>query len=696
MHDPIPSSWNDDRARGLSEQELLLYRSNLLGSDLRITNFGGGNTSAKVTMQDPLTGEPVEVLWVKGSGGDLGSMGLDGFATLYLEKLEQLRAKYRGLEHEDEMVGYYPHCTFGLNPRPASIDTPLHAYVPRRHADHVHPDALIALAAAADGERLTREIFEGELGWLPWQRPGFDLGLRIGELARAHPELCGVVLGGHGLMTWADDAKECYELTLRVVNRAAAYLRKRMTGRPSPFGAPRRQALAPAERRAFAARFLPVLRGRLGVQERKVGHFDDSEDVLELVNAERAAELAGRGTSCPDHFLRTKIRPLFLHVDPAADSLEAITARLDEAVAAYREDYRAYYERCKEPNSPPMRDPSPVVVLIPGLGMITMAKDKTIARQAAEFYENAVHVMKGAMGVSDYVGLPEREAFRIEYWELEEAKLRRMPPEAAMSRRIVLVTGGAGGIGRAVARRLLREKACVVLTDLDEAALAEAEGELREEFGRDPVRSVPCDVTDERSVQDAVAHAAVEYGGLDVLVCSAGLASAAPIVDTSLELWRRNQDVLATGYFLAAREAFGVFLQQGTGGSIVFVASKNALAASPQASAYCAAKAAELHLARCLALEGGPEGIRVNSVNPDAVLQGSKIWRGSWRKERAAAYGIEESELEEHYRKRSLLQRSVLPEDIAEAVYFFASEASAKSTGNVLNVDAGNATAFPR
>lgn len=695
MTELVPDLWSDADCRGLSEPELLLYRSNLLGSDLRITNFGGGNTSAKVITADPLTGEDVEVLWVKGSGGDLGSMALDGFATLYLNKLESLKGLYRGLEHEDEMVGYLPHCTFNLNARPASIDTPLHGFLPYQHVDHMHPDAVIAIATAEGGEQLTKEIFGDKIGWLPWQRPGFELGLALERKARAEPHLEGIVLGGHGVINWGATSKECYQTSLRIINAAAEHLARRTEQASAVFGGPRSESLTQQERRDFAAEILPALRGKLSVEERKVAHFDDRPEVLRFVNSARAAELAAMGTSCPDHFLRTKIRPLF--VGRAVDaSATQVAEGLDALLAEYAADYRSYYERCREEDSPAMRDPYPVVVLVPGVGMFTFAKSKTIARQAAEFYVNAIEVMRGATVLTEYQGLDEKEAFRIEYWALEEAKLRRMPPEQSLSRRIALVTGAAGGIGRAIAERLLQEKCCVVLSDIDEISLVSTQRELAEQFGSDQVHSVPLDVTDESTVKAACRQALLQFGGLDVVVCCAGLASAAAIEDTSTELWQRNLDVLATGYFLVARETFTIMKEQNVGGSIVFITSKNAMAASPQASAYCTAKAAELHLARCLALEGGPLGIRVNSVNPDAVLRGSKIWSGEWRKARADAYDISEGELEEHYRKRSLLKRSVYPEDIAEAVYFFAADNSNKSTGNILNVDAGHPGAFPR
>lgn len=701
MDDPIPNLWNDEGCAGFTPAELLLYRSNLLGADLRITNFAGGNTSAKIRMRDPLTDEEADVLWVKGSGGDLGSMKLDDFATLYLDKLLALERRYRGREREDELVGYLPHCTFGLNPRAASIDTPLHAFLPFRHIDHLHPDSVIAVAATRRGGALVREVFGGEIGWLSWQRPGFDLGLRLREKCAREPHLKGIVLGGHGLMTWGQTSKACYEASLRVINRAAEHLARSASGERAVFGVPRVPPLPEVERRELVARLMPLLRGKLSTRERKIAHFSDAPEALEFASSARAKELAAIGTSCPDHFLRTKIKPLYVDRAPGpgypgSDPIEGLRTELDALIAAYRRDYAAYYERCKRLDSPPMRDPSPVVILLPGVGLLTFARDKPMARQASEFYLNAIRVMRGACLIDEYVGLPEAEAFGIEYWPLEEAKLKRLSPERSLSRRVALVTGGAGGIGKATARRLLQETACVVLTDIDSAGLASAGEELGREFGQDLVRWVTCDVTDEHAVAQACRLVATEYGGLDILVCCAGLASSAPVEETTLALWQKNLDVLTTGYFLASREAFRCMREQGLGGSIVFVASKNALVASPNASAYCTAKAAVLHLARCLALEGAPHGIRVNTVNPDAVLRGSKIWDGEWRKERADTYGIAESELEEHYQKRSLLGRAVYPEDVAEAVYFFAADLSAKSTGNVLNVDAGHAASFPR
>ncbi|TBW41389.1 bifunctional rhamnulose-1-phosphate aldolase/short-chain dehydrogenase [Siculibacillus lacustris] len=687
--------WDDGLAASMSEAERLRYRSNLLGSDRRITNFGGGNTSAKIVETDPLTGAAVEVLWVKGSGGDIGTIGLDGFATLYMDKLALLKGLHRGPAHEDETVERLAHCTFGLNPRAASIDTPLHAFVPFCHVDHMHPDAVIALAASKDGEAATAAIFGSEIGWLPWRRPGFELGLTLERFVRDHPQAVGVILESHGLFTWADSAKACYATTIRIVNRAIEAIAAATAGRPA-FGGPARRALAPAERREVAAVLMPAIRGLISADEAKVGHFDDGDTVLDFVTSAELHSLAALGTSCPDHFLRTKIRPLVIDFDPESPDLAATIGGLAAAVAAYRDDYAAYYDRCRHPDSPARRDANAIVHLVPGVGMITFAKDKATARIAGEFYVNAINVMRDAARLSAYVGLPEREAFDIEYWALEEAKLRRMPKPRRLAGKIALVTGGAGGIGRAVAERLLRDGACVMLADVDAPSLLAAEAELAARHSADVVRGVTLDVTREDQVAAAFAATAVAFGGLDILVSNAGIASSAPIDETDLALWNRNMDILSTGYFLVSRQAFRLMKTQKIGGAIVFVASKNGLAASPNAAAYCTAKAAEIHLARCLALEGAEFAIRVNTVNPDMVLRGSKIWSGEWRAQRAAAYAADPADLEELYRKRSLLKRSVFPEDVAEAVAFFVGDESSKSTGNILNVDAGNAQAFPR
>ncbi|MER8747397.1 bifunctional rhamnulose-1-phosphate aldolase/short-chain dehydrogenase [Mesorhizobium sp. M0659] len=691
----LANLWDDAKAKGLSEPELLVYRSNTLGSDKRVTNYGGGNTSSKIRQKDPLSGAEVEVLWVKGSGGDSASIKLDGFATLYMDKLQALKGLYRGVAHEDEMVGYLPHCTFNLNPRAASIDTPLHAYVPKPFVDHMHPDAIIAIAAAKDSKALTKEIFGDAIGWLPWKRPGFELGLWLEKFCVEHPEAKGVILESHGLFTWGDTPKECYETTISVINQAIEWFERRSEGL-AIFGGEVVKSLDAAERRAIAARLMPRIRGLISEKSHKLGHFDDSAAVLEFVNSRDLRPLAALGTSCPDHFLRTKIRPLVIEFDPAKPDVEAVIARLADDIAEYRVGYQAYYDSCKHPDSPPIRDPNAVVYLMPGVGMFTFAGDKATARISGEFYVNAINVMRGASTVSSYVGLPAQEAFDIEYWLLEDLKLQRMPKPKSLAGQIALVTGGAGGIGRATANRLLREGACVVLADIDETALASANDELAKAYGKDFVRPVLINVTAEEQVISGFAQTAVEFGGIDILVSNAGLASSAPIEETTLALWNKNMDILSTGYFLVSREAFRLFRAQKIGGNVVFVASKNGLAASPNAAAYCTAKAAEIHLARCLALEGAEAQIRVNVVNPDAVLRGSKIWTGEWKEQRAAAYKMSTDDLEEHYRSRSMLKRSVFPEDIAEAIYFLASDMSAKSTGNIINVDAGNAQSFTR
>ncbi|MCB1377981.1 MAG: bifunctional rhamnulose-1-phosphate aldolase/short-chain dehydrogenase [Alphaproteobacteria bacterium] len=683
----VPSLWDDAKAAALDEPGLLLYRSNLLGADLRITNFGGGNTSAKVVMKDPLTGQDATVLWVKGSGGDIGSMKLDGFATLYMDRLESLKGLYNSLDQEDAMVHALNHCIFDLNPRAPSIDTCLHGYVPYAHVDHVHSDAVIAIAASQDSERLTREIFGEEMGYLPWQRPGIDLGIKLGEMAKANPHFVGVVLGSHGLFTWGRSSRECYDTTLRIINKTAVWLEG---NRQKPaFKGEKVPSLSDGDRRAVALRMMPEIRGRISKHEYKVGHFVDSPEVLEFVNSNALEALAPLGTSCPDHFLRTKIRPLIVPHD--ADG-----AALDRLIEDYRAGYAAYYERCKHPDSPAIRDPNAVIYLVPRVGMLSFAKDKATARIASEFYVNAINVMRGASGVSAYVGLPEQEAFNIEYWLLEEAKLARMPKPRSLQGRIALVTGGANGIGAAIARKLLAEGACVTLADIDERALEETSAQFAKAHGKDNVLAVRMDVTSEDAIVKGFEDTVARFGGVDIIVNNAGIAIPAPFEDTTIEIWNKQMAILGTGYFLVGREGYRIMKRQALGGSIIIIASKNGMVASPGTSAYGAFKAAEIHLGRVMAAEGAPHGIRVNTVNPDAVLRGSKLMSGDFRMSRAESLKIRPDELEEHYRKRSLLQRSVFPEDIAEAVYFFASDASFKSTGNILNVDAGHIASFTR
>ena len=678
--------WNAAEADGLDEAGLLLYRSNRLGADLSVTNFGGGNTSAKLADRDPLSGEAVEVLWVKGSGGDLGSMGMDGFASLYLDRVRGLEALYRGHIFEDEMAGLLPHCTFGLNPRPASIDTPLHAFIPHRHVDHLHPDAVVAIAATHESRDLTRRIYDEEVGWLPWQRPGFDLGLRVGEAVRANPHWRGLVLEGHGLFSWGATARDCYDNSIDLIARAARALNAVTPALPVP---PSGDAVLLA-----AIRHLRPLLGR---RRPVVCEALSRDDVRAFTASPELMLEAARGTACPDHFLRIKPWPMILDAAPLSgpDAGAYVTAALD----AYRARYSAYYDRCRHADSPALRDPDPVVVLIRGIGALAFAPDRTAARIAGEYFVNAMAVIRGALTLGDYKPLPEQEAFDIEYWALEEAKLKRQPVPKPFAGQVAYITGAAGGIGRAVAEQVLTRDGCVMLTDIDAERLAVVEAELRARFRPDLIRSAIIDVADEASVVRSFDRCTEAFGGVDIVVANAGIASSAPLVETSLDMWQANFRVLSEGYFLTAREAFKAMKGldgMGRGGAIVFVGSKNALAASANASAYSSAKAAELQLARCLALEGAPFGIRVNVVNPDAVLRGSNIWTGEWRTSRAAAYNLHEDQLEDFYTQRSLLKQPVLPEDVAEAVIFLASAAAAKSTGNILNVDAGNAQAFTR
>ncbi len=691
----LDNRWDDARAATLGPAELLVYRSHLLGGDRQITNFGGGNTSAKLVEQEPLSGARVNVLWVKGSGGDLAEITLDGFATLYMDKLLELPRLYRGAADEDAMVGYYAHCAFNLNPRAASIDTPLHALVSYAHVDHMHPDAVIAIAASSDGRALTSQIYGNEIGWLPWIRPGFELGLQLQQFARENPAARGVILESHGLFTWGNTSKQCYSTTIEVINRAIRWLSAH-SNKGGGLAPEIIALLSPARRKHIAAVVMPRIRGLISATGYKVGHFDDGPAVLEFVGSRAFSHLAALGTACPDHFLRTKIRPLALPFDASAEDEQALIARLPAAIDAYRRDYAAYYERCRRDASPPMRDPDAVIYLVPGVGMFSFAGDKTAARIASEFYINAIHIMRESSRVSTYRPLEEQAAFDIEYWLLEEAKLKRMPARKALAGRIALITGGAGGIGLASARRLLDDGACVVLTDIDQSPLDEAVDQLQAQYGKDSSVGLWSDVTDEAAIGALFRDAACHFGGIDICVSNAGIASAAAIEETSLAIWRHNMDILSTGYFLVSRECVRLMNAQDIGGSIVFIGSKNALVASPGAAAYCTAKASELHLARCLALECAPAGIRVNVVNPDAVLRGSRIWQGEWAEQRARQNHTTPDKLEEVYRNRSLLKRSVYPEDIAEAVAFLASDRAAKSTGNIINVDAGNAAAFTR
>jgi rhamnulose-1-phosphate aldolase/alcohol dehydrogenase len=692
--------WDDEYAQQLAGDEvaLLLYRSNILGSDLRITNYGGGNTSCKVMDKDPLTGEEVEVMWIKGSGGDIGTLKKSGLAALYVDRLRDLEKVYRGIEHEDEMVELFNHCIFDLASKAPSIDTPLHGFLPFKHIDHLHPDAAIAIAAAKDGKKITQELFNGSIGWVEWQKPGFDLGLQLRECLEQNPGIRGIMLGSHGLFTWGDTAKECYINSLDVIETCANYLEENYGKNRAIFGGQKIESLDPKERQVQAAKIAPVLRGFCSSERHMVGHFTDDHRVLEYINSNDLEKLAPLGTSCPDHFLRTKIQPLILNLDKN-DDLSDVTA-LKEKLAPLFEDYRAmyteYYENCKHPNSPAIRDRNPVIIIYPGVGMFAFAKDKQTARVAAEFYTNAINVMKGSEAVSEYTSLPRQEAFNIEYWLLEEAKLQRMPKPKSLSGRIALVTGSAGGIGKAIAKKFAEEGAVIVLNDLNAERLAGTKKEFEEAFGNDNVVSVPLDVTNEEQIRVAFEKACLNYAGVDIVVNNAGLSISKSIEDHTEKDLNLLYDVLVKGQFYVTQQAVRVMKSQGIGGDIVNIVSKNGLVSGPNNAGYGSAKAAQLHLSRLNAAELGVDKIRVNVVNPDAVISDSNIWAGGWAEGRAKAYGVSVEELPAFYAKRTLLNEVILPEDIANACFAFVGGLLKKSTGNVLNVDGGVAMSFVR
>ncbi|MEU6073764.1 bifunctional aldolase/short-chain dehydrogenase [Micromonospora sp. NPDC047074] len=675
-----------------SEVQALVARSNRLGADPTTTNYAGGNTSAKGRAADPATGGPVELLWVKGSGGDLGTLTEAGLAVLRLDRLRALVDVYPGVEREDEMVAAFDYCLHGRGGAAPSIDTAMHGLVDAPHVDHLHPDAGIAVATAADGPELTKAIFGDRVLWVPWRRPGFQLGLDIAAVARANPQAIGVILGGHGITAWGATSEECERHSREIIRTAQAYLDER--GRPEPFGPviPGYEPLPPDQRRVRAAALAPVLRGLVSTDRRQVGHFTDSDVVLDFVARERHPALAALGTSCPDHFLRTKVRPMVLDLPPTAPLADTV-ARLTRLHAAYRDDYRAYYERHAGPDSPPMRGADPAIVLVPGVGMFSFGANKQTARVAGEFYVNAVNVMRGAEAVSTYAPIDEAEKFRIEYWALEEAKLARLPRPKPLATRIALVTGAGSGIGRAIAHRLAAEGACVVVTDRDAAAAERVAGELG---GPDVAVAVPLDVTDAPAVADAVRAAVLAYGGLDLVVNNAGLSLSRSLLDTTEADWDIQHDVLAKGSFLVSRETTRILVAQGMGGDIVYVSSKNSVFAGPNNVAYGAAKADQAHQVRLLAAELGGHGIRVNGVNPDGVVRGSGIFADGWGAQRAAVYGVPEEKLGEFYAQRTLLKREVLPEHVANAVFVLTAGDLSHTTGLHIPVDAGVAAAFLR
>ncbi len=692
--------WDEAKASAIAGDEvaLLVYRSNLLGADLRLTNYGGGNTSCKAVAKDPLTGKDVEVMWVKGSGGDLGTMTKGGLAALYVERLRNLKNIYRGIEHEDEMVALFNHCIFDLDSKAPSIDTPLHGFLPFKHIDHLHPDAAIAIAAAKDGKRITEELFEGKIGWLDWQRPGFDLGLKLRKCVDDNPGIRGIMLASHGLFTWGDTSYDCYVNSLEVIEKCAEYIGEKTAKKPAVFGGGVMKPLPEAERRKKAAALFPVLRGYCSSHAKMIGHFTDDERVLEFIDSKDLARLAPLGTSCPDHFLRTKIRPLVLNLksDEDLSNLESVDKKIGPQFEEYRKMYAEYYNTCKHANSPAMRDANPVVILYPGVGMFTFAKDKQTARVAAEFYINAINVMRGAEAISEYISLPRQEAFNIEYWLLEEAKLARRPKPKPLSGRVALVTGSAGGIGKAVAEKFANEGACVVITDNDPKRLDGASKDFGKKYSSDGFVASSIDVTDGASVSKAFDAAVLAFGGVDIVVNSAGLSISKPLEEHTEKDWDLLYDVLVKGQFLVTQKGVEIMRKQGFGGDVVNIVSKNALVSGPNNAAYGSAKAAQLHLSRLNAAELGKDKIRVNVVNPDAVIAGSKIWSGAWAEGRAKAYGIKVEELPAYYAKRTLLNEIILPEDIAAACFAFVGGLLGKSTGNVLNVDGGLSAAFVR
>ncbi len=692
--------WDDAVAASMAGDEvaLLVYRSNLLGADLRLTNYGGGNTSCKANAIDPVSGKESEVMWVKGSGGDLGTMKRNGLAALYVDRFRSLKNVYRGLDHEDEMVALFNHCIYDLDSKAPSIDTPLHGFLPFKHIDHLHPDAAIAIAAAKDGEQITKELFGGKIGWVKWQKPGFDLGLQLKQCLDENPGIRGIMLGSHGLFTWGDTAYESYINTLEVIEICANYLEEKISKQTAIFGGQKLESLDTSNSLNVAAAIAPVLRGFCSSQTKMIGHFTNDARVLEFVNSNDLVRLAAMGTSCPDHFLRTKISPLVLNlaIDEDLLDIEKLKAKISPLFDAYREMYAQYYNNCKHPNSPAIRDANPVVILYPGVGMFTFAKDKQTARVAAEFYINAINVMKGAEAISEYTSLPRQEAFNIEYWLLEEAKLQRMPRPKSLSGRVALITGSGGGIGKAIAKRFAEEGACVVLNDNNAERLAEAKSEFIALFGKDSVAADILDVTGASTIDNTIQTAVLAFGGIDIVVNNAGLSISKTIEDHTEKDWDILYDVLVKGQFLVTQKGIAIMRKQNFGGDVINIVSKNALVSGPNNAGYGSAKAAQLHLSRLNAAELGKDKIRVNVVNPDAVISGSNIWSGGWAEGRAKAYGITIEELPKYYAGRTLLNEIILPEDIANACFAFVGGLLKKSTGNVLNVDGGIANSFVR
>ncbi|MEJ1178516.1 MULTISPECIES: bifunctional aldolase/short-chain dehydrogenase [unclassified Pseudarthrobacter] len=672
--------------------EDLISRSNRLGADKRNTNFAGGNTSAKGAEKDPVTGEDVQLLWVKGSGGDLGTLKAGNLAVLRLDRLNALKNVYPGVEREDEMVAAFDYCLHGKGGAAPSIDTAMHGLVDAAHVDHLHPDSGIAIATAVDGEALTTKIFGNKVVWVPWRRPGFQLGLDIAAIKDANPQAIGTILGGHGITAWGATSEEAEQNSLWIIEQAEKYIKD--NGKAEPFGPklPGYGALPEAERKAKAAALAPVIRGLASTDKPQLGHFSDDAVVLDFLAAQEHPRLGALGTSCPDHFLRTKVKPLILDL-PADASVEDSIARLQELHTAYREDYQAYYDRHATPESPALRGADPAIVLVPGVGMFSYGANKQTARVAGEFYINAINVMRGAEAISTYAPIEESEKFRIEYWSLEEAKLARLPKPKSHATRIALVTGAASGIGKAIATRLAAEGACVVIADLN---LENAQAVAEELGGPDVAIGVQADVTDEAQVLAAIDAAVLAFGGLDLVVNNAGLSISKPLLETTEKDWDLQHNVMAKGSFLVAKAAAKVMIAQDMGGDVIYISSKNSVFAGPNNIAYSATKADQAHQVRLLAAELGEYGIRVNGINPDGVVRGSGIFAGGWGAKRAAVYGVDEQELGKYYAQRTLLKREVLPEHVANAAAVLTSAELSHTTGLHIPVDAGVAAAFLR
>ena len=673
--------------------DLFLYRSNLLGSDLRITNFGGGNTSCKTVEEDPITKNKVNVMWIKGSGGDIGTLKRDGISGLYVDKIYELKKVYKGIDYEDDMVKLLNHCIYDLDSKAPSIDTALHALLPFKHIDHLHPDALISIAASKDSKAITQDIWGDEMGWVPWQRPGFDLALNLERCLKHNPNIKGIVLGGHGVFTWGENSFQCYINSLNVIEIASKFIELKKKKKKNIFGGVKVTKLSNKKRNEQAVKVFPILRGLCSSENRMVGHFSDSNVVMEFINSNKLQKLAPMGTSCPDHFLRTKIKPLVLNIPKDMDLSDnkLVSKKIEPLFKKYRKDYREYYENCKKGNSPKIRDSNPVVILYPGVGMFTFAKNKQTSRIASEFYINAINVMRGAETISSYTSLSRQEAFNIEYWLLEEAKLKRQPAEKPLSGKVSLVTGAGGGIGKAISEKLIKEGSNVIFVDISDDNFKD----LKNKYNSDQALFCKCDVTKSDDIENTINKSILKFGGLDIIINSAGLAISKSIQNTTEKDWDKLQRILVKGQFLFSKLASKLFKIQNLGGDIVNIVSKNGISSGPNNVGYGTAKAAQLHMSRLMATELAEFNIKVNSLNPDGVIIGSKIWKGSWAAERAKSHGIKVSQLPEFYAKRNLLNQIIKPEDIANGVFALLTSLN-KSTGNIINIDGGIPQAFVR